>query len=339
MSKLKKLSLKRTLVIILVMSLIIVAANFWPTNYYLESPGIAQELSSFITINNGDYFENIEGNLRLTAVSLESASVMDYYYVSLFRPEGVNLVPLEKRLPPGVEMEEYFEMMRDVMKESQLKAKAVALEKAGYETQISGQGAEVIKVLAESYAQGKLEPGDIIVEVDGQRVELVTEVVDLIQDREIGAEAELTVKRGDERLNFNIKTKELEDSPEQASLGILISSYQRSFDFPISIEIEAGEIGGPSAGMMFSLEILNRLTIADLTAGNDIAGTGTIDLEGKVGQISGVQQKVIAARKEGADFFLAPVENYQTAQEVAEGIEVVSIADIEEAIAFLDSLK
>ncbi|SJZ91175.1 YlbL family protein [Selenihalanaerobacter shriftii] len=338
MASFKNEKLNRLLIISLVVILVSLLSAIWPTDYYVESPGIAKELSSLVKVKNG-YKDEIKGKFRLTAVSLETASVLEYYYVSLFKPQGVALTPLGKQLPPEVEPREYFEMMKDVMKESKLKAKAVALRQAGYDFEITGQGAEIVKVLKESNAKDKLKEGDIITEVDDKKISLVTEVIDKIRKRKIGESVDLTIKREDKTHKYSIKTKELENSPGKASLGVLISSYKRSYNFPVEIEINSGDIGGPSAGMVFTLEVLNQLTKNDLTHGKDIAGTGTIDLEGNVGEISGVEQKILAAEREGAEIFLSPAGNYEKAKESATKIKVVSVDKVEDAIDFLNSLE
>ncbi|ADL12527.1 YlbL family protein [Acetohalobium arabaticum] len=329
---------KRVLTVSLIILVAVVLSAVWPTDYYLESPGVAKDLSPLIEVENG-YAQNIEGQFRLTAVSLEPASLLEYYYISFFGADGVTLTPLKRQLPSGVDPEEYFEMMQEVMKESQLKAQAVALRQAGYEPTVTGKGAKIVEILEESNARGKLKQDDIIIKVDDKQVNLLTEVVDEIRAREIGEVVKVTVKRGEKEIDYKIKTKELEETPGQASLGVLISSYQRSYDFPVEIKVDAGEIGGPSAGMMFTLEILNQLTAADLTHGYDIAGTGTITLDGKVGEISGIKQKILAAEKEGVDIFLAPDKNYEAAKETATEVKVVAIEDIQAAVQFLNSLE
>ncbi|MBM7623805.1 PDZ domain-containing protein [Sporohalobacter salinus] len=329
---------KRILTISLIILAVVVLSSVWPTDYYLESPGVAKDLSPLVEVEN-DYSQNIEGQFRLTAVSLEPASLLEYYYVSFFGGEGVSLTPLKRQLPSGVDPKEYFEMMKDVMHESQLKAQAVALRQAGYEPKVTGKGAKIVEVLEDSNARGKLKKNDVIIKVDGKDINLLTEVVNEIRARKIGELVKIKIKRGKKELDYKIKTKELEENPGQPSLGVLISSYQRSYDFPIEIKVDAGEIGGPSAGLMFTLEILNQITPTDLTHGYNIAGTGTIGLDGKVGKISGVKQKILAAEKEEVDIFLAPAENYEAAKEAASKVKVVSVKDIQETVRFLNSLE
>ncbi|NND04388.1 MAG: hypothetical protein HKN91_16550, partial [Acidimicrobiia bacterium] len=121
--------------------------------------------------------------------------------------------------------------------------------------------------------------------------------------------------------------------------GVLLTSGPTETVFPVDIVIDSQNIGGPSAGLMFALEIMNQLTDEDLTSGRSIAGTGTIDREGVVGAIGGIKQKVFGAIDAGADYVLVPANNYDDALEAAgDDITVVSIATIEDALSFLDTL-
>ncbi len=126
---------------------------------------------------------------------------------------------------------------------------------------------------------------------------------------------------------------------DMPKLGIQIAPAGFTFKPPFPISIETNKIsGGPSAGLMFTLAIYNSLTPVDLTGGRRIAGTGTINLDGSVGPIGGVKQKIFAAEAVGATYFLCPVENYADAVSVAKKIKVIKIATVEQALKFLRNL-
>ncbi len=309
----------------------------FPSNYYIISPGMAKSLAPMIEVESKTYPQT--GEIMLTAVSMKNASLLEYLYVQIIRPDLVDLQSKDM-LPPGMSMQEYFDLMQKVMQESQMKAKAVALQAAGYEAKITGQGAKIRKVLAESNAQGKLQAGDVIVAVDGEPVELLTEVIDKVRDRKIGDKVEVTVARNDQQKTYTIQTKAIKEDTGKPSIGVLITSYQRKYDFPFKIEIDAGKIGGPSAGSMFALEIYNRLTEEDLTKGQKIAGTGTIDLTGQVGEIDGVKQKIVAAQKSGVQVFFVPQDNFAEAKELEEvKVKLVPVAEFQDIINYLDRLE
>jgi len=303
---------------------------FCPTNYYRISPGIAKTLEPMVEVKAKSY--PIKGEIMLTAVSMREARLFDYLYIKLFHPQLIELRPK----PEGIDMKEYAEVMLEMMKESQLKAKAVALKEAGYNPKITGEGVKVVKVLEEGDAYGKLQEGDIIVAVDDKPVHLMSETVDKIQDREMGQEVKVTVKRGNERKNYNLRTLPLQEQSDNPSIGVLITPYNREYDLPVDIEINAGKIGGPSAGGMFTLEIYNRLIPEDITHGLKIAGTGTIDLNGNIGKIDGIQQKIAAAKKEGAKIFFVPIGNADKAEQMeVSGIKLVIVKNIDDIIDYL----
>nr|WP_282580151.1 S16 family serine protease [Natroniella sulfidigena] len=316
----------------------ITALFVWPSNYLLVSPGSAHRLAPMIEIEEGAITYPVEGEIMLTSVAMKRTVLIEAIYIGLFKPD---LVELRSRnnLPSGVDMQEYFELMQDMMKESQMKATAVALERAGYETKVTGQGAKIVKVLEDSDAYDKLQVDDIIIAIDDQPVHLVSEVINKVQVRELGAEVKVTVKRNGEEKDYLIETKVVEEGPPKPSIGVLITPYKRDYELPIETNIEAGRIGGPSAGSMFTLEIYNRLTEEDLTEDVQIAGTGTISLEGKVGKIDGVRQKIAAAKEEGADVFFVPAGNQQEVEGLEkEEIEVVIVEDIDQIISYLEGI-
>lgn len=321
-----------------VLIIVFIVINFIPTSYYVMSPGIAQNLSPIITVENG-YKDKIAGSFMLTAVGSQKATVWDYIYINLLSPDGYELELLSEQLPEGIDMQKYLGMMSDLMKESQLTAEAVALKKVGYDVQVDGDGVEIVEIIEESEAYNVLQNGDIIVAVDGQETKIASEAVDYIKRREIGDQVSLTVIRDNKKLNFDIKTIELPESPNKPSIGIFITTKNLSYDFPIEVKYDTGEIVGPSAGGMFALEIYNQLIEKDLTYSKKIAGTGTINLNGEIGEIDGIKQKIIAAEEVGAEIFLVPDGNYEDAKRVDANLELVPIGTFDQAIDYLNSLE
>lgn len=311
--------------------IILILSFFIPTPLMIMAPGIAQELSPMITVEDG-YKSQSQGDFMLTAVSTQQATVSDYIYIKLLTPDGVVIEPMSEHLPEGMNMVEYLEIMEIFMEDSQNVAKAVAFEKAGYDIDIKNNGVFVNQVLADGSAAGKLQKGDIIVAVDGKRVLEDQDAIDLIRVHEIGEELVITVKRDNEEIDYTMETVDLDDG--QSSIGVMIYT-NRVFEFPKEVKFHTENIAGSSAGGMFTLEIYNQLLEEDITKGRRIAGTGTIDLDGKIGAIDGVEQKVLAAERENADMFFVPVENYDTARETALKIKLVVIETIDDAIHYL----
>ncbi len=327
----------KKLVVALSVAILLLAGVFffWPTDYYRISPGIAKDISLMIKIEEDKTYP-VEGELMLTAVNMRPARLFDYVYIKLVKPDLIELRPK----PENVNMSEYMELMLEMMKESQLKAKAVALQQAGYNPTITGEGVKVVKVLEEGDAYGKLKEDDVIIAVDDQAVHLITETVNKIQDRELGQEAKVRILRDEEEIEYNLKTLPLKESSDDPSIGVIITPHQRRIDLPVNIEINAGQIGGPSAGGMFTLEIYNQLTKDDLTNGLKIAGTGTINLDGSLGPIDGIKQKIMAAKEEGAKIFFSPIGNGEEAKKMrGRGIEIVIVKNIEDIIDYLEEYE
>lgn len=317
-----------------ILIILFIVINFVPTSYYVMSPGIAEDLGPIITVENG-YKSDIEGSFLLTAVGSQRATVWDYIYVNLFQPEGYELEILSEQLPEGIDMDKYLNMMSDLMEESKMTAEAVALRKLGYEVKVQGEGVEIIEVLEASNAADQLQNGDIIKQIDGQKVEIASEAVEIIRNRKVGDQVSLEVIRNNERLSYTVETIELPESPGQASIGILIGTKNLDYQFPIEVSYDTGNIVGPSAGGMFALEIYNQMVKEDITAGKRIAGTGTINLEGEIGRIDGIVQKIIAAENAEADIFILPQENYEQAQTIETNLQLVPVETFDDAINFL----
>jgi PDZ domain-containing protein len=190
-----------------------------------------------------------------------------------------------------------------------------------------------VLVQPDAPAEGVLEVGDVIVEVDGEAVETREDVTEAMRDVEPGERVAFTVERGEESLELTLPTRAAQEGPARAVVGIGIQTAE-DFQFPVDIEIDAGSIGGPSAGLAFALDIVDELG-ADVDGGRTIVATGALNLEGDVLPIGGVKQKVIGARKAGADVFLVPDGNSADAREAADGLEILAVSDFDEALSVL----
>jgi Lon-like protease len=183
-------------------------------------------------------------------------------------------------------------------------------------------------------AYGVLRKGDIITAVDGKQASCHTSVVALIRNRKPGAPVSVTVDRGKAVQTFRLTTKDVSNAPV---IGVQLNT---TFVFPFNVKIYIPDIGGPSAGMMFALGIIDKLTADNLTAGKFIAGTGEIDATGGVQPIGGIQQKMAGARNAGATVFLAPAGNCSdTAGSVPAGLRVVRVSTLGGAVQALLNIK
>jgi PDZ domain-containing protein len=178
-----------------------------------------------------------------------------------------------------------------------------------------------------SAAKGKLRKGDVIRRVAGERTTDVSDVQRLVQAQRAGSTVAITVRRSGEERTVHVRTHAVDG---HTVVGVLLMP---DFDLPFTVNIDAGNVGGPSAGMMFSLGVYDKLTPGSLTDGKRFAGTGTIDSDGDVGPIGGIAQKMVGARDEGAHWFLAPERNCDdVVGHVPDGLEVVKVSTFDDAL-------
>jgi PDZ domain-containing protein len=233
------------------------------------------------------------------------------------------VVPEEALFPKGVTSKEVDHENSAEMADSQQEAIAVALRGLGKTVpQVVSIGA----LTKDSPAKGVLLPDDVVVAIDGKAVTTPDAVRAAVRAHKPGQNAVFTVQRGGKEKVLSVRTV---DSEGHAVVGILLKI---AFDFPVKVSINAGDVGGPSAGMMFSLAIYDKLTPGSLTGGNKIAGTGTIDSAGNVGPIGGIQQKLVGAKRGGAAWFLAPADNCnEVVGHIPQGLKVVKVATFTQA--------
>lgn len=326
---------KHLIRIVLVIAVLFAVSAIIPTSYVMVSPGMMEDLKDMVRVEGESATD--EGGFFLVTVKQQQANLLWFIY-GIFNPY-IDLRPQEQVIPPDIDEEEYREMQQKFMEESQLLAKIIALREAGYEVEIEGSGIQVHEILDDSPSIGLLQKGDVIKKVDGKEVNLADEVVSRVQDREIGDPVKLKVKRNQEKKDVEVTTTRHEEDPSQPALGVLISALDWDVTLPREIDIDAGGISGPSAGMMFVLEIINQLDEdEDITGGKSIAGTGTININKEVGSIGGVKQKVKAAEEAEAEYFLVPGSNYNQARDAAQEIEIIPVDTFKEVQEFLQGL-
>ena len=319
-------------------ALIIVAGiqGYLSRNYLIIGPGPVQKLEEMVTVETGN--KDAQGAFLLTAVTSTPAGIPSWI-AALVSPD-IDIAKRSQEIPKGMDLERYISIMESLMRESQVVAGAVALERLGFPVRVETV-VRIEAVLANSPAKGMLQQGDIILAVDDRRVATADEAVKIISRRAPGDEALLTVSRQGKVKRLQVGTGPHPEERARAAVGILVSS-SLTYDLPINIEIDSRNVKGSSGGLMFTLEILNQLDPVDLTGGRIIAGTGTIGLDGVVGPIAGVKQKVVAAERGGAAYFLVTMENFDSAAKIARNlisIEVIGVCDINEAIAILDNIS
>lgn len=329
--------LKKRLRILAVIILVLVIFNYYLSqNYTIIAPGVTVELKKIVTVDAGSKTGN--GSFFLTTVSSRALNMPLLFYAA-FNPH-VDIERREQMIPPGWNVKDYMDYMKKWMDESQKIAEVVALKKAGYNPKIFGDGAQIVEIMSESPAKGKLRQGDIIKKIDNKDVAIADEVVKSVSDRTAGDVVELEVERGGKLINVSVPTIESKTERGRTVIGIYITTLNWKPVLPLKIQINTGDIGGPSAGSMFAIEILNQLSSKDLARGRKVAGTGTISLNGEIGEIGGVEQKVIAAHRDGAQIFFVPEKNAPDANKAARelNIDVVPVKNLDDMINYLEGL-
>lgn len=323
--------------ILLGILLVVVAASNWiPVPiFYAYQPGPVKDVEELIEVGDAKSYSS-EGRLLLTTVNVEIDVTLRDLVAAVFDPE-TTVVPREE-VTGGASLEELTRQQRAEMEESKQNAEEVALTELGI-AEPEGEGARIRQTLEGSPADGVLEVGDLIVEINDQEVATLCDVGALIDDTRIGDELEITVEREGDRKTVSLETGAHPNDRTHPYVGIVMSDVGRRLDPGFEVDIETGKIAGPSAGLMFALALYDRLTAEDLTAGKDVAGTGTIACDGAVGAIGGIEQKVAGAEAEGAEIFLAPAANASDAQRVADEIEVVAVEDFTDAVEYLEGLE
>ncbi|MDO5627427.1 MAG: S16 family serine protease [Mobilicoccus sp.] len=318
----------------LVMALL---AQFVTLPYVLLRPGPAvdilgtpEEGAPVVTIEGAETYPT-EGALYFTTVAQYGGpgrrpTAWDVARAALDPHSDV--VPEERIFPPDVTREQMQERQSAMMTDSKEEAVAVALRALGRDVT---ETAQVAQVMPDMPAQGRLEVNDIITAVDGEDVTRAPQIAERITAST--SDVTLTVIRGDETLQVELSPRERDG---RRLVGVLI---QPRFEYGVDVQIQAGNVGGPSAGMMFALGVYDTLTPGALTGGEQIAGTGSIDSTGQVGAIGGVPQKLTGARDAGASFFLTPRDNcHEVPGNVPDGLTVTPVTTFEESVAAVEAI-
>ncbi|AYV29822.1 Lon protease [Streptomyces sp. ADI95-16] len=287
------------------------------------------------------------GHLNMTTVRVTGAdydmNLLEAVYGWL---AGDNIVvPHDNLYPNGKTDKESTQENAEEFSQSQESAKVAALKQLGIPVSARVVVSSVVKA---SPSEGKLHAGDVIQAVDGTPVKEPGDVAKLVTKHKAGEPVEFTIVPAAEAAEAERAHRE-PGSPTKITItsgkaegdGHAIVGIRAGTDhtFPFTVDIKLADVGGPSAGLMFALGIVDKLTPEDLTGGKFIAGTGTIDDEGKVGPIGGIQMKTIGARQAGAEYFLTPAENCASASaQVPDGLTLVKVSTIDDATKALEKI-
>ena len=319
--------------------------TFLPTGYVIQQPGPVYNTLGTVTAEDGTAVPLIEVE---GAESYETTGALDLTTVQVVGNRGRTptwleligawfdrsraVVPLDSVFPAGQTNEQRTEQNAQMMVDSQHEATVAALRELGYTVD---SRVRVHSLPEGSAAEGVLQPDDVIIAADGQQVADVDELRDIIQQAD-GAAVSLTIERdGTEQTVSITPTYNEDDSAWQIGVSTILD-----YDFPVQGTIQLDNVGGPSAGLMFALGIIDTMTPDELNGGRQVAGTGTITADGVVGPIGGIRQKLYGARGAGAEIFLAPAQNCdEVVGHIPDGLQVFSVEDLDDAITVLDAVR
>jgi PDZ domain-containing protein len=302
-----------------------------PMPYVVLKPGPtvdtlgSQNGTEVIQVTKGETSKS-SGQLRLTTVNVQS-QVELVWAVRGWLSDSDAVVPRELIYPPDQSEQQVQEQNAQEWRQSQTSAETVALRELGYPVLTY-----VRKITTGGAAEGSLQADDVIVAIDGTPIAAPSQVTELVQAKPAGSELTVAYQRAGQAGTARI-TSRPDQKDGSARIGVEIATKQ---PHPFEIEIDLDKIGGPSAGLMFSLGIIDKLRPEDLTGGKIVAGTGTIDDNGKVGAIGGIPQKLVGAQKAGAALFLVPKDNCAEALRNARpGLPMAEVATVDDALTAL----
>jgi PDZ domain-containing protein len=316
----------------------VIGAAIVPVPYVAISPGSVRPVTEQVLVEGAPSYPPDE-SIAYTTVSVGSTTLLEAFAGWL--DDDVDVLP-EERIRGGRSADENRRYNAELMDTSKLTAIAVALEFLGMDVDIRTSGTVVRQIAEGSPATEVLELDDVIVAVDGAAVDQLDEIGTLLQPGGVGATHTLTIERpagSTTHQDVQVTTVAAEDDPARAIIGIAPEDRIVDFHFPIDITIDSGTVGGPSAGLAFTLAVLDVLTPGELTGGHRVAVTGTMALDGTVGPVGGGAQKAITVRDGGYEVFLVPSDEVDEVREaVGDDLEVVAVDSLVEALQALDSL-
>lgn len=326
------------IVSLIVLCLMILGGSLLPVPYVIERPGPAIDVlgeyqdEQILSIDGAETHPT-DGALMMTTVSVDGGPgyrVTPVEVVGAWFDRTKMVLPKEAVFPEEQSREETTLVNSAAMSTSQQGAVAVALDELDIEYR---DVVMVAGVQSGGAAEGTLEGGDVIVAVDGETSGTVEGYQRLIGEIPDGDPIPMTVRRGGEEISLEVPTAMVDGT---SMMGVMLAA---GHEFPMDVDISVGDIGGPSAGMIFSLSVYDELTPGALTGGRRIAGTGTISADGAVGPIGGIRQKMVGAAETDAEFFLAPSSNCdEVVGHVPDDLDVVAVGTFDEALTATETI-
>jgi PDZ domain-containing protein len=306
-----------------------------PSGDFLLLPDKAHPVSPLVTVQGGKT-QRDAGGIYFVDVFERRASVFESLFPWIH--SGSTLVPAKLIIPPGVSDKQARQADLRAMAISQKVAAAVALRRLGYHVVVRPSGVIVAELEAASDAAGKVHQGDLIVRVNGASTMTIAALRAAMAKVAPGSAVRLELRRGAKTVRAQVKTTADPVDKKRAIIGFA-PEQAAQIKLPIKVSIDAGNVGGPSAGLAFALEVMEKLG-RDVDHGYRVAATGEMELNGEVSPIGGVKQKTVGAHATGVDVFLVPAagDNAKEATRYAHGMRIIPVKNFAQALRALATL-
>ncbi len=322
----------------LVLSAGLFAAFTVDIGYYEFRPGSARPTAPLVHVASDVQTYPPAGQIAFTTVSLRRSTLASY--VLAWFDDDIEVVDqdliLGNRSP-----QENRQFNLQLMDTSKQEAMRLALERLGYDVPVTIDGVVIVAVQDGSAADGVLEAGQTIVSIDGQPIDDINDVTRLMDGKLPGTTVRLGVEPASRKQvqSVDVELGASPDEPDRGLIGVNLQPRNPQYQFPFDISIDSGNVGGPSAGLAFTLAVLDVMSPGELTGGLKVAVTGTIDAQGDVGPVGGVRQKTAAVIDAGYDVFLVPADEADQARARAgDALRVVPVDTLSDALDALSSL-
>ena len=309
--------------------------------YYVMSPGSSRPTESLISVSGAQTYET-DGAVDFLTVSLRQATPIEA--LAAWVNPDLDLTPEEDILgkqTPDQNRDLNLRMMSD----SKDAAQYQALTRLGYNVEANGTGAVVASVVDSGPSASALVPGDVIVRANGQKISFSQELINVISATTPGSTIALDVEPFDSTMDGARPAREVqvvlgarESDPTKGFLGVSTFTRDLTFRYPVQISIDSGQVGGPSAGLAFTLGILDVMSPGSLTGGLKVSATGTMAIDGTVGPIGGIHQKVMASRRAGVDLMLVPASEVDEARKYAGDLRIEPVESLTQALEVLTTV-
>lgn len=324
--------------LMVLMVVLLVAGGVAQAPYSAFAPGNALDAEPLVSVTGAKTYRH-PGKIRFVTVSVYAQT---RYLEALFdwlHPD-IDVFP-RKVASEGRSVADDARYNVVLMDIAQRSAAYQALKRMGYAVSQSAGGVLIDDVSARSPSDGKLKSGDVITHIDDFSINSAQDLHLFLDQRKGGEKIDVQVDRVGVNTDLHVKMtlgSKTIAGKRTAFLGVLMETMPR-YHLPFDVSFDVGSVGGPSAGLAFTVTLIDELTAGGITHGNDVAVTGTIQPDGSVGEVGGVAQKTVAVRDAGADYFLVPASEYKIArQHAGSHLKVIAVRTLDEAVHALENL-